>query len=77
MSKSKKRLSAKISSASVKTGGQKPAESAASVSAERQHMISEAAYFLAEQRGFSSGDELGDWLQAESLINASLTQKGG
>lgn len=39
-------------------------------------MISEAAYYLAEQRGFSSGDELGDWFQAESQINVSLTQTG-
>ena len=39
-------------------------------------MIREAAYYLAEQRGFSSGSELGDWLQAESQVSASLAQKG-
>ncbi len=77
MSKSKNKLSAKISSATVKAGGKKSTKPAAFMTAKRQHMISVAAYFLAEQRGFSSGDELGDWLQADSQINARLTQKGG
>ncbi|NNM83003.1 MAG: DUF2934 domain-containing protein [Burkholderiales bacterium] len=31
-------------------------------------MIEEAAYFLAEKRGFSPGYELQDWLEAEKLI---------
>ena len=31
-------------------------------------MIEEAAYFLAEKRGFSPGRELDDWLEAESRI---------
>ena len=43
---------------------------------EHEHMISEAAYFRAEQRGFSSGNELDDWLQAEAEID-SLIQGGG
>lgn len=45
------------------------------VSAEsRRWMISEAAYYLAEQRGFEGGDEdrLLDWLQAETEIDARL-----
>ncbi len=69
MSKSKKK-----SPAPIKVGQKKSAQAATVMSAERQHMISEAAYFLAEQRGFSPGDELGDWLEAESQINASLSQ---
>jgi len=36
---------------------------------ERQQMIGEAAYFLAEQRKFSPGYELNDWLRAEAQIN--------
>jgi Protein of unknown function (DUF2934). len=43
---------------------------------EREHMISEAAYVRAEQRGFSSSNELDDWLQAEAEID-SLIQSGG
>jgi hypothetical protein len=35
-------------------------------------MISEAAYFRAEQRGFMAGDDLADWLAAESDVDALL-----
>lgn len=38
----------------------------------RQAMIAEAAYFIAEQRGFGSGRELEDWLLAEKQIDAVL-----
>lgn len=31
-------------------------------------MIEEAAYYLAEKRGFTPGHELEDWLQAEAQI---------
>ena len=31
-------------------------------------MIEEAAYFLAQKRGFSPGYEMQDWLQAEAQI---------
>ena len=42
---------------------------------ERQQMIAEAAYFIAENRHFTAGNELGDWLQAEHEIEAiSLAQ---
>lgn len=36
---------------------------------QRQRMISEAAYFLAEHRGFIGGDPVQDWLAAESELN--------
>lgn len=74
MSKSKKHLSVKTSPATVKRVAKKTQKSEIDMSAERQRMISEAAYFLAEQRGFGSGDELNDWLQAESQVNSRLTQ---
>lgn len=38
----------------------------------RHRMISEAAYLLAKERGFTPGGELDDWLQAEARINARL-----
>lgn len=38
---------------------------------ERQRMIEEAAYYRAEQRGFS-GDQVQDWLEAESEINSKF-----
>lgn len=38
----------------------------------RRSMISEAAYFLAEHRGFAPGHELDDWLAAETLVDLAL-----
>ncbi len=38
----------------------------------RVGMISEAAYFLAERRGFEPGHELEDWLAAETLVDLAL-----
>lgn len=35
-------------------------------------MIAIAAYFLAEQRDFTPGHELDDWLEAERRIHSSL-----
>lgn len=37
-----------------------------------QAMVAEAAYFLAEQRGFAPGYEVEDWLEAEALIKQHL-----
>jgi len=39
---------------------------------ERQRYVSEAAFFIAERRGFSGGCELEDWLQAEAQIDQLL-----
>ena len=39
-------------------------------------MIAEAAYYRAERRGFAAGNEMEDWLQAETEID-SLIQSGG
>jgi hypothetical protein len=35
-------------------------------------MIAEAAYYRAEQRGFSPGHEMADWLLAESDVERAL-----
>ena len=40
---------------------------------ERQHMIAEAAYYRAEQRGFQDGNPERDWLESEAEINRRLT----
>ena len=37
--------------------------------ATRREMIAQAAYYLAERRGFAAGDPLQDWLQAEAEID--------
>ncbi len=36
-------------------------------------MVAEAAYYLAEQRGFSPGYEMDDWLAAEAHVRNLLT----
>jgi Protein of unknown function (DUF2934) len=43
--------------------------------AQRRATIAEAAYYMAEQRGFESGHELDDWLLAESQLEAAI--RGG
>ena len=41
---------------------------AADAIADRTHMVAEAAYYKAAQRGFAPGHELADWLAAEADI---------
>ena len=36
---------------------------------QRRQMISEAAYYLSEQRGFAGGDPIEDWLEAETKVD--------
>ncbi len=43
---------------------------------ERHHLISTAAYFRAERRGFQPGSELEDWLQAEAEIDRRFNSQG-
>lgn len=49
--------------------GQSPVETTAE---QRLRMIAEAAYYLAERRGFQGGDPTEDWLQAEAEIDHRL-----
>ncbi len=44
-------------------------------SLDREGMIAEAAYYLAERRGFDGGDPVADWLEAEAEIDAILDGK--
>jgi hypothetical protein len=39
----------------------------------RRTMIAEAAYYMAEQRGFAQGGDIEDWLRAEKQIDAVLS----
>jgi hypothetical protein len=45
--------------------------------AELSEMISEAAYYRAEKRGFSPGLEAEDWIQAEAEVMARLQAMRG
>ena len=72
-----------VSSKLVRTGAGTSATPAAAALAdaaaailpgERQTLIAQAAYFLAERRGFSPGHELEDWLAAEQDVERALQQ---
>jgi hypothetical protein len=39
---------------------------------QRRFMIAEAAYFLAERRGFAPNNEWADWFEAERKIDRSI-----
>jgi hypothetical protein len=41
---------------------------------EVQALIAAEAYLRAERRNFSAGHEVEDWLEAEALVNARLSQ---
>ena len=45
-----------------------------SASEERYRMIETTAYYRAEKRGFSDGDPVKDWLEAESEIDSLFEQ---
>jgi len=46
-----------------------PADIRRAISPEEvHHLIAEAAYFRAQQRGFAPGDPLKDWLEAEAEV---------
>jgi len=42
---------------------------------DRQELIAVAAYYRAENRGFSEGDELADWLICEIEVDALLNKR--
>jgi DUF2934 family protein len=43
----------------------------------RRQMIAEAAYFRAERRGFSGGDAVADWIEAEAEVEERVRQIEG
>lgn len=43
---------------------------------QRQRLIAEQAYLIAEQRNFQGGDPAEDWARAEEQVNDRLMQEG-
>lgn len=41
-----------------------------------KQLIEEAAFFIAQGRGFAPGHEVADWLTAEALVEARLAASG-
>lgn len=64
--------SRKLSSVPPPSDGESAKTSTQPSDHDRQQMIAERAYQLAEQRGFAPGAELEDWLAAEREIDARL-----
>lgn len=62
------------SAGQTKTGDQPQQASQARdvASIPREQLISEAAYYKAEQRGFQPGNEMADWFEAESDVDRML-----
>ncbi len=62
------------SAGKTKTGEQPQQASQASDAAAipREQLISEAAYYKAEQRGFQPGNEMADWFDAEADVERML-----
>ena len=52
-----------------------PAEGVTQVDPELRHeMIATAAYYIAEQRGFTPGHEQDDWRRAEAAVDRQLAR---
>ena len=68
----KQTLDEAMKNAAVARG--KEAHGAGVDTAERQRLIAEAAYLMAEQRGFDAGDPAQDWINAEEEVNRMLLQ---
>jgi hypothetical protein len=43
---------------------------------ERWRMVAEAAYYIAQRRGFVGGDVNADWVAAEAEVDARLKEEG-
>lgn len=73
-SESRKKRVVRESSSQAESAPNAP--SATSVAdAARQKMISDAAYYRAQKRGFAPGRELDDWLAAEAEISSQFLEQ--
>ena len=64
------RTAASAKAAAPKRSAERQTAGPKIVPEQRQHLIAQAAYFIAERRGFAPGNEVEDWLQAEAEIEA-------
>lgn len=53
-----------------------PAATAVVTSEERHRLITEAAYYIAEKRGFQGGDPEQDWLNAAAQVDKMFMESG-
>lgn len=65
-------VAAKPRKASTRKTGEKTDDKMKVSVGERHEMVSVAAYFIAERRGFLTGYEHDDWLAAEAEVDARI-----
>lgn len=53
----------------------KPAAASPAAANAKLQMIAEAAYYIAEKRGFQGGDAVQDWLTAEAQIEQLIKKR--
>lgn len=70
---SAKKTSEKKGASSAKRSAPKHPQAQAATPEERHCLIAEAAYLIAEQRGFQGDAALDDWLQAETGVDARFS----
>jgi len=68
-----KQTAAAKKTASIPAATQQEAQGVAP--GQRHQMIAEAAYVIAEQRGFQGDMALNDWLQAEAVVDARFAAR--
>jgi len=61
---------------SKKSGNAAPAAADPLSPEDRYRMICDAAYYIAERRGFAPGDPMADWLEAERQVDAAWPAAG-
>jgi len=64
-----------VKKAAAKGSAAKHQEEQSAASEERHRMIAEAAYLIAEGRGFQGDMALDDWLQAEAEVDAQFAAR--
>jgi hypothetical protein len=65
----------KRASPGKKSTSRKTAAAASSIDPDvRRQLVAAEAYFRAERRGFTAGNELEDWVAAERVVDSRLAQ---
>ncbi|MFV2056578.1 MAG: DUF2934 domain-containing protein, partial [Thiohalomonadales bacterium] len=67
-----KSVTQKATSSKTRKNTKKSTTTVSITQQQRQLMIQDMAYLLAERRGFCNGDPREDWLAAESQVDAQL-----
>lgn len=64
----------KVAAKAAARGGKATGKPTVVAPEQRRQLVQVAAYFIAERRGFSSGREVEDWLEAEAEVERMLLE---